>query len=99
MAETKVVEIENAPTVKVDRGTPMLTTIDNPFNPFTQFSEWLLFDNRNEHNCCAYLGRAAGTSPALTPHENQIEIEEAIDRLLEADFLHIYKKVYADDFQ
>lgn len=82
----------------VDRGTPMLTTFDNPFNPFTQFSEWLLFDNKHSYNCCAYLDRTARTSPYLTNSENQIEIEEAIDKLIAADFLNIYRKVYYDDF-
>lgn len=89
--EVTIVSIE-------DRGTPMLTTFDNPFNPFTQFDEWLLCDNRNEHNCCAYLDRVARTSPAFSEAENNLAIEEAIDQLIEADFLHIYRKVYSNDF-
>ena len=26
-----------------------LTTFDNPYNPFTQFAEWLLFDNSKDY--------------------------------------------------
>lgn len=96
--EETVENNEKEVVVIVDRGTPMLTTFDNPFNPFTQFNEWLLCDNRNEHNCLAYLDRTARTSSSLSDAENNRELEEAIDRLIEADFLHIYRKVFYDDF-
>ena len=29
----------------------MLTTIDNPFDPFEQFDEWLMFDKQKGY-CC-----------------------------------------------
>lgn len=31
----------------------MLTTIDNPYNPFDKFDEWLDYDLLAGHNCCA----------------------------------------------
>ena len=99
MAENEKKEIEDSTSGYVDRGTPMLTTFDNPFNPFTQFTEWNLYDVLNHHNCCAYIDRMAHTSPELTPSENNEEIEGAIDQLIEADFLHIYRKVFFDDFE
>lgn len=43
-------------------GKCALTTFDNPYNPFTQFSKWFLFDTEKGYNSCAYLGRIARTS-------------------------------------
>ena len=71
----------------------MLTTIDNPFNPFESFKEWFLFDVEKGYNTCSYLGRIARTSDQLSDHENDIEVERAIDEIIENDFLNIYIKV------
>jgi hypothetical protein len=44
----------------------MLTTIDNPFNPFTQFDEWNAFDTQQGYYTCAYLARIAKVSDELS---------------------------------
>lgn len=92
-------ETQIEPTNKVDRGTPMLTTFDNPYNPFTDFTSWLLFDDQHHYGCCAYMGRMAATSPGFTDEENNRAMEEAIDSLLSADFMCLYRKVYADSYE
>ena len=71
----------------------MLTTIDNPFDPFEQFHSWFLFDVVKGYNTCAYLGRIARTSEQMSDEENDIEVERAIDEIIKYDFLNIYKKV------
>ena len=71
----------------------MLTTIDNPFDPFEQFHSWFLFDAEKGYNTCAYLGRIARTSEQMSDEENDIEVERAIDEIIKYDFLNIYKKV------
>lgn len=86
-------DIENS-SIHVDRGTPMLTTYDNPYNPFTEFSKWYVFDTMHGYDCCGYVDRMAATSPGFTHVENDRAIEEAIDNLIASDFLHIYRKVY-----
>lgn len=73
-----------------------LTTIDNPYNPFTQFDEWFLFDVEKGYNTCDYLGRIARTSDMLTDQENDEEIERAIDEIIKFDFRNIYKKVVGE---
>ena len=40
----------------------MITTIDNPFNPFTQYDEWLAFDEQMGYYTNNYLARIANTS-------------------------------------
>ena len=70
-----------------------LTTFDNPFDPFEQFTSWFLSDEEKGYHTCAYLGRIARTSDALTDEENELEIERAIDEIIKYDFRNVYKKV------
>ncbi len=70
----------------------MLTTFDNPFNPFENFSSWFLFDVEKGYNSCSYLGRIARTSDQLSDEENSSEIERAIDEIIKHDFRNIYRK-------
>jgi hypothetical protein len=71
----------------------MLSTLDNPFNPFEQFDDWLRYDLDKGYNSCAYLSRIARTSDQMSDEENSIEINRAIDEIIANDFLNIYKKV------
>ena len=41
----------------------LLTTIDNPYDPFEQFSLWLLFDKEQGYNTLEYLGRVIDYHP------------------------------------
>ena len=71
----------------------MLTTFDNPFDPFEQFTSWFLFDVEKGYNTCGYLGRIARTSDQLSEDENDLEVERAIDEIIKCDFMNVYKKV------
>ena len=72
----------------------MLTTIDNPFNPFDNFDSWYIFDMDKKYNTCALLDRIAQTSDEqLSDAENEKEIERAIDEIIKYDFQNIYVKV------
>ena len=70
-----------------------LTTNDNPYDPFEQFTQWMMFDEEKGYHTCAYLGRIARTSYQFTEEENNQEIERAIDEIIKYDFMNIYKKV------
>jgi hypothetical protein len=72
-----------------------ITTIDNPYDPQQEFSQWYLFDVNKGYNTCDYLGRIAKTSDQLSDEENEKETERAIDEIIKYDFRNIYKKVYA----
>jgi hypothetical protein len=70
-----------------------LTTFDNPFDPFEQFTSWFLFDVEKGYNTCSYLARIANLSDDLSENELDEEVERAIDEIIKYDFLNIYKKV------
>ena len=69
----------------------MLTTIDNPFDPFEQFTSWLLFDEEKGYHSCSYLGRIARTSDQLSDEENDLEVERAIDEIVKYDPKYLQK--------
>lgn len=74
----------------------MLTTKDNPYNPFDNFDSWYRFDMDKGYSSCSYLDRIARTSDQLTEEENAEEIERAIDEIIKYDFQNIYMKVKQD---
>ncbi len=71
----------------------MVTTADNPYDPFTQFDQWYAFDTIQGYNTCSYLARIAKTSPELSPMDQAIAIEEAVDEIVGMNVLGIYKKI------
>ena len=75
----------------------MLTTFDNPYDPFEQFNLWFMFDIEKGYNTCSYLARIVQTSDDMTQKEVDEEVERAIDEIIKYDFLDIYKKVRRND--
>lgn len=71
----------------------MLTTFDNPYDPFEQFTSWFLFDVEKGYNTCSRLARIAKTSDQFSEKENDEEVEKAIDEIIKYDFMNVYKKV------
>lgn len=71
----------------------MLTTFDNPFDPFEQFTDWFMFDVEKGYNTCSYLARIAKLTDDMSDKEVNDEIERAIDEIIQYDFMNIYKKV------
>lgn len=84
----------------------MLTTTNNPYDPFTQYNEWEAFDEKVCHYYTnSYLARIAVSSPELSGPDEERQTEEAIDEIVAMDLLLLdpitntvahYKKVVAD---
>ena len=72
----------------------MLTTIDNPFSPFSQWEDWKRYDEDHGYYTCQYLARIAKTSDDLSDSDNDRAVANAIEEILELNILGIYKKVY-----
>ena len=71
----------------------MVTTLDNPYNPFTQFDEWFAFDESKGYHTCSYLARIARTANDLPVIDEDLEIEHAVDEIVELNLTGNYKKV------
>ena len=75
----------------------MITTYDNPVNPFDNFELWYKEDMRLGHNTCGLLARVAKINDISSEYLKEKATEEAIDELV-ADFPLIFKKVYRSDY-
>ena len=75
----------------------MLTTVDNPYNPFNDFAQWYMFDVEHGHNSCGHLATIANVSDEMSDTEYMDEMERAIDDIIANDILNIYKKIYINN--
>ena len=50
---------------------PYLTTLDNPFDPSTEFQEWYAFDRLMGYNTVELLARRTFTSPNISPADQE----------------------------
>lgn len=74
-----------------------ITTLDNPFNPFTQFDEWKQCDEELGYDTCSKLDRINGSSFELSNELNNIVLESSIDNMLRSFPFIDYIKVTEDD--
>ncbi len=73
----------------------MLTTMDNPYDPFTQFDEWRQFDESSGYYTIQYQARLTITSDELSDADQDAAIEFAIDEIVRENINGMYKKVPA----
>ena len=77
----------------------MLTTIDNPYNPYKDYKLWWDWDRRHLYNTAEYLAFVDGYAEGIqtTDVEAEDSIEESIDWILANDDLHIYARISPTD--
>ena len=93
MSELSTEEEVNNPTEY------MLTTVDNPFNPFTRFDEWLEYDISMGYNTAAFLGRVAKVSDDLSQPDQALAIQNAIDEIVYENVSGMWRKVSRTSFE
>ncbi len=71
----------------------LISTIDNPFDPFDNFASWFQFDIEKGYNSCGLLMRRANITEDMSSVEEIKEIGRAIDEIIANDPLGIYIKV------
>lgn len=74
----------------------MLTTVDNPYNPWFKFDEWLAFDMVKGYNTPGFLARVVKTSDALSDADQAQAIQLAIDEIVRENVAGIYRKIAID---
>lgn len=70
-----------------------VTTLDNPFDYFTQFDEWYAFDTQKGYNTCSYIARIAKTSSEMSEKDYEEAVNDAVDEILRLNITGNYKKV------
>ena len=59
-----------------------VTTPDNPYNPFDEFTKWYWYDVAQGYNTTNRLASITNTSGSFSENENSKEISRAIDVLI-----------------
>lgn len=71
----------------------MLTTIDNPHNPFDDYKAWFNWDAMVGYHTPSFLARILVDSHELSDADEERAIELAIDEIVRENVLGVYKKV------
>jgi hypothetical protein len=77
----------------------MLTTVDNPFDPFTQFDEWLAYDTRLGYDTPGMLARITIISNDLSEPDQALAIQNAIDEIVAENVSGMWRKVSKNSFE
>lgn len=74
-----------------------LTTIDNPYSPFSQFDDWYSYDTEKGYDCCGYLDRMKSLmkedTTYLSPEKEDTILDSIIDIIVNNDPTGMYVKV------
>lgn len=70
-----------------------ITTVDNPYNPFTHWDQWLLFDTNAGYNTCGRLAKATFLSDSMTDSEVFSTVELGIEELMKIGSINKQGKI------
>lgn len=79
--------------IEIEDSDIMLTTVDNPFNPFTRFREWLAYDMNMGYNTPSYLARVCKFSYELSDADQSQAICDAIREIATENVNGLYRIV------
>ena len=72
----------------------MLTTVDNPFDPFTQFDEWYAWDEAAGYHTTAFLARVVISSDELSEYDQRLAYEEGVNEIIRENVSGMHARVY-----
>lgn len=77
-----------------------LTTIDNPYDPFTQWDQWYAFDTvQMGYYTSEYLARVAPWTAEMAPDVADALLEDTIDEICKLNLTGKYKKVTRENVE
>lgn len=75
----------------------MLTTYDNPYDPFTEWDEWLAWDHQAGYHTPGLLDRIARMSDELSDADQFLAVQQAIDEIVRENVTGVHRKVKRGD--
>lgn len=82
----------------------MITTMDNPYNYWTEFDEWYAFDTSHgyeilgqPYNTLNYIARIANTDSDMSPKDYNEAVNHAVDEIFRLNLTGNYKKIYKEE--
>lgn len=84
---------DNTDTQIPDRPEYLLTTVDNPYDPWTQWDQWFAWDQSAGYHTPGLLARVVRTSDDLSEADQHLAIQEAINEIVDENVLGVFRKV------
>lgn len=75
----------------------LVTTIDNPWNPFTHWDEWYEFDESSGYHTCGLVARLAVVSDDLSDHDYEQAVDQAQMKLIKLNPLGVHRLMKKTD--
>ena len=77
----------------------MLTTIDNPYSPFTNFKEWYKEDMRLGYNTCGIIGRLSNPADDFNDDSYFTVMREIIEYNWSGKHIMITQELWSDSIE
>lgn len=77
----------------------LVSTTDNPYNPFTQWEEWYEFDESRGYHTTSYLARIVVVSDDLSDEDYKMAVNDAVDEIVSFNLSGNYIKVYKENIE
>lgn len=71
----------------------MLSTSDNPWNPWTDFDAWYAWDMNAGYHTLAYLARITVSSDEISQADQDLAVEQAIEEIIRLNINGMYISV------
>ena len=71
----------------------MLSTTDNPYDPFDEFNQWFNFDSTQGYNTLSMLARLVHSTDELGSFVHDEELHRVIDEVVELNLSGVHIKV------
>lgn len=71
----------------------LLSTSDNPFNPWTDFDAWNTWDMQAGYHTLSYLARITVSSHEISDADADQAVEDAIEEIVRLNINGMYVKV------
>lgn len=74
-----------------------LTTVDNPYDPFTEWDQWYEFDERSGYQTTGLLARIIVFSSEMSESQMDQAIEDAIEEIVDENVSGMHRRVQAGE--
>ena len=75
----------------------LITTIDNPFSPYTQWDEWYAYDEQRGYCTCGLVAMFVETTNELGEQHETLNVYDAYRRIKNVDLMNLYVLVDSDN--
>jgi hypothetical protein len=77
----------------------MLTTIDNPYDPWLEYESWLIFDRQQGYNTNELLASKCLLINDLNEEEQDLEIQDAMNTIVQSSLFPFHIIVKEGEFK